>query len=78
LDYTSIIFYGGESFQLLADDAAMLIDKLERTGDYIIVGEKESKEVAAHSAFLFVPLLRSKGTGPDGDNALILVRGAKS
>jgi hypothetical protein len=24
------------------------------------------------------PVLRSKGTGPDGDNALILVRGVKS
>jgi hypothetical protein len=78
LDYTSLVFYGGESFQLLSDDAEVLIDKLERTGDYVIVGEKESKEVIAHSALSLAPLLRSKGTGPDRDNPLILVRGAKS
>ena len=48
LDYTSIVFYGGESFQLLSEDARVLVDKLERTGDYVIVGERESKEVVAH------------------------------
>jgi hypothetical protein len=55
-----------------------LIDKLKRTGDYVIVGEKESKEVIADSDLSLAPLLRSKGTGPDRDNPLILVRGAKS
>jgi 4-amino-4-deoxy-L-arabinose transferase-like glycosyltransferase len=78
LDYTSIVFYGGESFQLLSEDARVLIDKLERTGDYVIVGERESKEVVADSSLSLAPLLRSKGTGPDRDNPLILVRGAKS
>jgi hypothetical protein len=78
LDYTSIVFYGGKSFQLLSEDTRALVDKLERTGDYVIVGEKQSKEVAPHIARSFVPLLRSKGTGPDGDSPLILVRGAKS
>jgi len=78
LDYTSLVFYGGESFQLLSDDAEALIDKLQWTGDYVIVGEKESKEVIAHSAVPLAPLLRSKGTGPDRNNPLILVRGAKS
>jgi hypothetical protein len=78
LDYTSIVFYGGESFHLLSEDARVLVDKLERTGDYVIVGEREWKEVVAHSSLLLAPLLRSKGTGPDRDNPLILVRGAKS
>jgi 4-amino-4-deoxy-L-arabinose transferase-like glycosyltransferase len=78
LDYTSIVFYGGESVQLLSENAKVLIDKLERTGDYVIVGERESKEVIAQSALSLAPLLRSKGTGPDRDNPLILVRGAKS
>ena len=49
-----------------------------RTGDYVIVGEREWKEVVAHSSLLPAPLLRSKGTGPDRDSPLILVRGAKS
>jgi 4-amino-4-deoxy-L-arabinose transferase-like glycosyltransferase len=78
LDYTSIVFYGGESLQLLSEDARALIDKLERTRDYVIVGERESKEVVARSSLALAPLLRSKGTGPDRDNPLILVRGAKS
>ena len=77
LDYTSIVFYGGRSFQLLSEDAWALVDKLERTGDYVIVGERESKEVAPHTARSLAPLLRSKGTGPDRDSPLILVRGAK-
>jgi hypothetical protein len=77
LDYTSLVFYGGESFQLLSEDARVLIDKLERTGDYVIVGERESKAVGPYSALSVAPLLRSKGRGPDRDNPLILVRGSK-
>jgi hypothetical protein len=77
LDYTSIVFYGGKSFQLLSEDTGALADKLERTGDYVIVGEKQSKEVTHRTARSFVPLLRSKGTGPDRDSPLVLVRGAK-
>jgi hypothetical protein len=60
------------------EDARVLVDKLERTGDYVIVGEREWKEVVAHPSLLPAPLLRSKGTGPDRDSPLILVRGAKS
>jgi hypothetical protein len=64
--------------QLLSEDARALIDKLERTRDYVIVGERESKEVVARSSLALAPLLRSKGTGPDRDNPMILVRGATS
>ena len=73
-----LFFMGAKVFSFYPDDADVLMDKLERTGDYVIVGEKESKEVIAHSALFLAPLLRSKGTGPDRDNPLILVRGAKS
>jgi hypothetical protein len=48
------------------------------TFKYSTVGEREWKEVVAHSSLLLAPLLRSKRTGPDRDNPLILVRGAKS
>jgi hypothetical protein len=68
----------GERFQLLAWDTDVLLEKLKRTDDYIIVGEKESKTVTAYSSLSFTPLLRSEGTGPDRDNPLLLVRGAKS
>ena len=77
LDYTTLIFYGGERFQLLAWDTDVLLEKLERTGDYVIVGEKESKAVTGHASLSFTPLLRSQGTGPERNNPLLLVRGAK-
>jgi hypothetical protein len=78
LDYTTLVFYGGERFQLLAWDTDVLLEKLKRTDDYVIVGEKESKTVTAYSSLSFTPLLRSEGTGSDRDNPLLLVRGAKS
>src|SRR5262249_24885740 len=78
LDYTTLIFYGGERFQLLAWDTDVLLEKLKRTDDYVIVGEKESKTVTAYSSLSFTPLLRTEGTVPDRDNPLLLVRGAKS
>jgi hypothetical protein len=56
----------------------VLVDRLEHTGDYVIVGEREWKEVVVDSSLLLAPLLRSKGADPDRDNPLILVRGAKS
>src|SRR5262245_44471129 len=68
----------GERFQLLAWDTDVLLEKLKRTDDYIIVGEKESKTVTAYSSLSFTPLLRSEGTGSARDNRLLLVRGAKS
>ena len=68
----------GERFQLLAWDTDVLLEKLKRTDDYVIVGEKESKTVTAYSSLSFTRLLRSQGTGPERDNPLLLVRGAKS
>lgn len=68
----------GERFRLLAWDIDVLLEKLKRTDDYVIVGEKESKAVTGHAALSFTPLLRSQGTGPERDNPLLLVRGAKS
>jgi 4-amino-4-deoxy-L-arabinose transferase-like glycosyltransferase len=78
LDYTSIVFYGGKRLQLLPENESGLIDRLERTRDYIIVGEEEWRAVVARSSVALSPLLRSKGTGPDRGNALILIRGATS
>ena len=68
----------GERFQLLAWDTDVLLEKLKRTDDYVIVGEKESKTVTAYSSLSFTPLLRSQGAGSDRDSPLLLVRGAKS
>jgi hypothetical protein len=78
LDYNSIVFYGGQRLQLLPENETSLIHKLQRTRDYIIVGEEEWRAVVGRSSLVLSPLLRSRGTGPDGNNALILIRGATS
>jgi Dolichyl-phosphate-mannose-protein mannosyltransferase len=78
LDYSSIFFYGGNDLRLLPEDDDALMKKLAASEDYVIMGEREWREVLARWSLSVSPLLRSKGTGPARDNALILVRGVKS
>jgi 4-amino-4-deoxy-L-arabinose transferase-like glycosyltransferase len=78
IDYASIVFYGGKQLKVLSEDDALLFDKLEHSGDYVIVAETTWKTMIARGSVSLSPVLRSKGTGPDGDNALILIRGVKS
>jgi hypothetical protein len=78
LDYSSIVFYGGNDLRLLPEDDDALMKKLAGSEDYVIMGEREWRAVLARSSLSVSPLLRSKGTGPDRDSRLILVRGAKS
>jgi hypothetical protein len=73
IDYTSIVFYGGESLQLSEDAKASSISLSGR--GLCHRGRKRIKR--SHSSLYLAPLLRSKGTGPDRDNPLILVRGTK-
>lgn len=77
LDYSSIVFYGGNHLRLLPEDDDVLMKKLAGSEDYVIMGEREWRDVLARSSLSISPLLRSKGTGPDRDNPLILVRGVK-
>jgi 4-amino-4-deoxy-L-arabinose transferase-like glycosyltransferase len=78
VDYASLVFYGGKQLRVLSEDNELLLDKLARSGDYVIVAESNWKKMMADASVSLIPVLRSKGTGPDGDNALILVRGVKS
>lgn len=77
LDYSSIVFYGGNHLRLLPEDDDVLMKKLAGSEDYVIMGEREWRDVLARSSLSISPLLRSKGAGPDRDNPLILVRGVK-
>jgi len=76
LDFNSIIFYGGTNIHVLPEDDGLLIDKLRRTSNYVIVGERQSREIGSRFSLSFAPLLRSTGTGPDQESPLILLRGA--
>lgn len=72
VDRSSIIFYGSDQVEILPDDLALLRNKLIQSKDYFIV-----EEITWNSAgLLSIPILdRSRGTGPDGDARLVLVRG---
>jgi hypothetical protein len=76
LDFNSIIFYGGANIHVLPEDDRLLIDKLRGTSNYVIVGERQSREIGSRSSLSLAPLLRSSGTGPDQESPLILLRGA--
>lgn len=78
LDYSSIVFYGGNDLRLLPEDQDALMKKLAGSEDYVIMGQRQWQEVLARSSLSISPLLRSEGSGPDRDNPLILVRGLKN
>jgi 4-amino-4-deoxy-L-arabinose transferase-like glycosyltransferase len=74
VDPSSIIFYGKDKVEILPDDLALLQNKLMQSKDYFIVEEDTWKSQAAE--FSTIPILgRSRGTGPDGDARLVLIRG---
>jgi 4-amino-4-deoxy-L-arabinose transferase-like glycosyltransferase len=74
VDPSSIIFYGKDKVEILPDDLALLQNKLMQSKGYFIVEEDTWKSQAAE--FSTIPILgRSRGTGPDGDARLVLIRG---
>ncbi len=74
VDRSSIIFYGSDQVEILPDDLALLQNKLIQSKDYFIVEEITWNSHVA--GLLSIPILdRSRGTGPDGDARLVLVRG---
>jgi 4-amino-4-deoxy-L-arabinose transferase-like glycosyltransferase len=74
IDPSSIIFYGKGKVEILPDDVAALQKKITQSKDYFIVEEDVwNTQIPGGSQ---VPVLdRSRGTGPDGDARLVLVRG---
>jgi 4-amino-4-deoxy-L-arabinose transferase-like glycosyltransferase len=74
IDPSSIIFYGKSKVEILPDDVAVLQTKIMQSKDYFIVEEDAWKSYFAD--FSKTPIVdRSRGTGPDGDARLLLVRG---
>jgi 4-amino-4-deoxy-L-arabinose transferase-like glycosyltransferase len=76
LDSSSIVFYGGAKIQLLNNDLQALRQRLEQSGDYVILGEQQWQALGLEPS-LFPPLLRSRGRGPDGVDPLVLIQGIK-
>ena len=74
-DYTSVVFYRGDRVAVLKDDDRSLRERLRGSGDYYIMAEAVWRKMAASGTFAFPPELRSRGTGPDGKDPIVLVRG---
>jgi hypothetical protein len=77
LDYNSIVFYAADDLQVLSEEYGMLLDKLKRSKGHVIMGEKQWRELAVDDSAAFPVELRSHGTGPDADDALVLIRAAR-
>lgn len=78
LDPSAIVFYGGQHVQVLDEDYDSLLRRLADSGDSIIVGERQWNELTARYSTPGVVELRGRGSGPDGDNRLVLIRGIGS
>jgi len=75
IDSSSIIFYGKDKISILPDDPVLLRERLRQSRDFFIVEEDMWGSETAGSAAKIPIIGRSRGTGPDGDARLILVRG---
>jgi 4-amino-4-deoxy-L-arabinose transferase-like glycosyltransferase len=74
-DYASVVFYRGDRIPILKGDPVALKEKLRESEDYYIMGEREWGKLAALGNFAFPPELTSTGTGPDGRDPIVLIRG---
>ncbi|MGH7823899.1 MAG: ArnT family glycosyltransferase [Candidatus Binatia bacterium] len=77
LNNSSIMFYGRPKIQLVTEDFDALRRRLKQTRDYVILGERQWKQLGADVS-LFPPLLRSRGLGPSGDDPLVLIQGIRN
>ncbi|MPZ75723.1 MAG: phospholipid carrier-dependent glycosyltransferase [Deltaproteobacteria bacterium] len=75
IDSSSIIFYGKDKISILPDDPVLLRERLRQSRDFFIVEEDMWDSETAGLASKIPIIGRSRGTGPDGDARLILVRG---
>ena len=71
-------FMGAKVFSYLAGTPTYSWKNSSGLGTMSLWAKKNQSKSRRIRSFSFAPLLRSQGTGPDRDNPLILVRGAKS
>jgi hypothetical protein len=77
-DYAPVLFYLGDRVQVIRAGLPSMQEKMQESGDYYIMGEREWRKIAAGEVGVIPVELRSQGTGPDGKDPIVLVRGMKS
>jgi hypothetical protein len=71
-DATPVFFYRGAS-QAMEEDPEELVKRLRSRRDFIIMSEREWREIQRSHGWLPAPILKSASTGPDGDAPLVLL-----
>lgn len=74
-DKAPLFFYRGTPVPVLEDDLPALAQRLKSRPDYVIMSEQEWLKTRALDGAVPDPILISRGTGPNGDARLVLIRG---
>jgi 4-amino-4-deoxy-L-arabinose transferase-like glycosyltransferase len=69
----AVIFYHGGVIDALNQSVQIVVDKAGKGNAYIIMNERTWKRIREVKPDLPAPLLKSQGTGPEGDTPLVLV-----
>ncbi|HWO42371.1 MAG TPA: glycosyltransferase family 39 protein [Candidatus Eisenbacteria bacterium] len=72
----SVVFYRGGPVPILDVSRETMTEKIAYGSDYIIMTVRDWEKINNELDGKLTPLLRSTGTGPEGDAPLVLVRGA--
>jgi hypothetical protein len=74
-DSDSVVFYRGRHIEVV-DDPFAVASTVGPGHEYIIMSEQLWRDLQNRSHNMAPVILRSKGTGPEGDAPLVLVRGS--
>lgn len=76
-DYAPVLFYLGDKVPVIRGDLFSIQNKIKESSDYYIMGEREWGKIAGGGIGVISVELRSEGTGPDGKDPIVLLRGSK-
>jgi hypothetical protein len=69
-----VVFYRGRAVEQLEQPIEAVAEKAGSGDDYVIMPERSLKEIQRVSGNLPPLLLKSEGSGPEGDAPLVLVQ----
>lgn len=69
-----VVFYRGGPIEMLERPAERIAAKIGRGSAYLIMAERDWITIQQLNYNMAPPLLKSRGTGPEGDAAIVLVR----
>jgi 4-amino-4-deoxy-L-arabinose transferase-like glycosyltransferase len=73
-DYASVVFYSGDRIAVIKGDLESLKQRLRSSRAYYIMGEREWQNLVASGEPVPSIQLKSRGTGPDSTDRIVLVR----